>query len=191
MTAYRIALFLHLLALMLATGATAVTKLAAGRRARARTVGEALDWHGVLMGTSKLFPVSLALFALTGSYMLSVTRANVWSSGFVVAGLVGIVALFASGTYLGIKGKALKEVLERIARDGSDRPAPKLVPPPLVAILPVVNTGIALSVVFDMVTKPASVAVALGIVAVGVALTAALGFRGRPRQAPAAEVRVA
>src|SRR4051812_15960364 len=99
---YRIALFLHIIAVILAAGATAVTKLAATRRMRARTVGEALDWHNVLTGASKLFPVALALFVLTGFYMLSVNGLRVWSTGYVVAGLVGVALLFASGTFLGM-----------------------------------------------------------------------------------------
>src|SRR5690349_17403164 len=131
MTVYRIALFLHILALILAAGATAITKLAVGRRIRARTVGDALDWHNVLIAASKFFPLSLAIFVITGSYMLSVARINVWSSGFVVAGLVGVALLFVSGTFLGGKAKLLKNVLETIAKEGSDRPVPKVVPPRL------------------------------------------------------------
>jgi hypothetical protein len=69
-----------------------------------------------------------------------------------------------------------------MAKGGADQPAPKLLPPPLVATLPAINTGIALSVVFDMVTKPASVPVALGVVAVGIAISAVGAMR---RTAPA------
>src|SRR5690349_4917005 len=108
MAAYRLALFLHLLALMLATGATAVTKLAVGRRMRARTVGEALEWHDVLMRSSNFFPISLAVFVATGFYMLSVTRLHVWSTGFVVAGLLGVASLFVSGAFLGSKATVLR-----------------------------------------------------------------------------------
>jgi hypothetical protein len=174
---YHIALFLHLLTLIVAVGATAITKLAAARRAQARTVGEALDWHNVLTSTSKLFPMCLAAFVITGAYMLSVTQLHVWSTAFVLAGLVGVVLLLASGVFLAAKGKALKQVLETIAKNGVDLPAPKLSPPALVAALPVINTGIAIGVVFDMVTKPASVAVALGVVAIGIAIGAAAGMR--------------
>jgi len=39
MDTYLLAKFFHLLALIVAAGVTAVTKLAAGRRDRARTVG--------------------------------------------------------------------------------------------------------------------------------------------------------
>src|SRR5690349_11720346 len=150
MDRYHIALFLHLLTLIVAASTTAVTKLAASRRIRARTVGESLEWHNILLSASKTFPICLAAFVITGSYMLSVANVHVWTTGFVVAGFVGVGILLASGIYLSMKGKALKTVLEGMAKAGADRPAPKLVPPPLVAMLPVVNTGVALAVAFDM-----------------------------------------
>jgi hypothetical protein len=180
MDLYHIALFVHIVALIVAASATAITKLAVSRRARARTVGDALDWHNVLMSTSKAFPICLAVFVLTGSYMVSVSGARAWSAGYVVAGLFGVAMLLGSGTFLGIKGRALTQVLETIAQAGMDRPAPKLVPPPLVVVLPMVNTGISLGVVFDMATKPASIPVALSVIVIGGALTAVLAMRGRP-----------
>jgi len=183
MDRYHIALFLHLVALIVAASATAVTKLAAGRRARARTFREAIDWHNVLSSAAKVFPVCLAVFVITGSYMLSFGSAHVWGSGYVVAGLVGVVLLLASGVFLAIKGKGLAQLLERLSANGLDQPVPPLVPPTLVVALPVINTGIALAVVFDMVTKPASVAVALGIVAIGIAIPAVAVMR-RPAAAP-------
>jgi len=180
MDRYHIALFLHIVAVIVASSATAVTKLAAGRRARARTFREAIDWHNVLSSTSKLFPVCLAIFVVTGSYMLSFGQGHVWTSGYVVAGLVGVALLLASGTFLGIKGKALGDVLEKMAAaKGAEQAPPPMVPPVLMVALPVINTGIALAVGFDMVTKPASVVVALGIVAVGIAIPAAMVLRRR------------
>jgi len=108
MDAYHIALFLHIVTLIVAASATAVTKLAVGRRIRARTVGEALEWHNVLMSASRLFPICLVVFVITGGYMMSVIHVSLWSSGCLVAGLIGVALLFASGTFLGIKGNALK-----------------------------------------------------------------------------------
>jgi hypothetical protein len=180
MDIYHIALFLHIVTLIVAASVTAVTKLAATRRARARTVADALDWHNVLVSSSRAFPVCLVAFVATGAYMVSVAAPGAWASGFVVAGLVGVLLLLASGTYLGVKGKALTRLLESIAAEGAERPAPLLMPTPLVAVLPVVNTGIALSVVFDMVVKPASVTAALGIIAAGVVLSAAIGRKRGP-----------
>jgi hypothetical protein len=189
MDSYHIALFIHLLTLVVAAGTTAVTKLAAARGARARTVGELLEWHGVLTSAARLFPVCLAFFVASGAYMLGVTQAAVWSTPYVVAGLTGVVLLLASGAFLGAKARAFHDVLAGMARQGADRPAPKVAPPRLVAVLPAVNTGIALAVVFDMVTKPASIGVALAIIAAGIVLAAASTMRKpapQAEQAPAA-----
>jgi hypothetical protein len=170
MELYALAKFVHLLALIVAAGVTAVTKIAVTRRARARTVGEALDWHNTLLSSARLFPLCLVVFLLSGGYMLSVTHAM--RSAFAITGLVGVVLLFASGTFLGIKGGGLKKMLEGMAAKGADQPAPKLVPPASIVMLPTINTGIALAVALVMVMKPASVAVALGIVAAGIVLGA-------------------
>ncbi|HKH92058.1 MAG TPA: hypothetical protein VKA54_09650 [Gemmatimonadaceae bacterium] len=182
MNLYRLALFIHLLAVIVAAGVTAVTKLATGRRIRARTVADALDWHNVLTSAARLFPICLVVFVVTGGYMMSVTRVSALATGFILAGLVGVVLLLASGTYLGIKGNAFKLVLEEMVARGADQPAPKLAPPPLVAVLPTVNTGIALAVAFDMVMKPTSVPIALGVVAVGIVL----GVLAAPKRPAAA-----
>lgn len=177
MDSYHIALFVHLVTLIVAAGVTAVTKLAAARSKRARTIGELQEWHGVLMSAARLFPVCLAFFVASGAYMLGVTQASVWSSAYVVAGLAGVVLLLASGAFLAAKARAFRDVLAGMARQGADRPAPKLVPPRLVKVLPTVNTGIALAVMFDMVTKPASIVVALGIIAGGIVLGGASAMR--------------
>ena len=177
MDLYPVAKYVHLLALFVAAGVTAVTKLAAGRRMRARTVGEALDWHNVLMSAAKLFPLCLVALAITGAYMLSVLRVSM-SSGFIVAGAFAIVWLLASGTFLGIKGGALRSVLAGIAANGADQPAPRLAPPTAVVVLPTINTGVALAVALDMVAKPTSIPIAFGIVAVGMVL----GFLAAPKR---------
>ena len=179
MDAYHIALFLHIVTLIVAASATAVTKLAVGRRIKARSAREALEWHEVLISTSRLFPVCLAAFLLTGVYMVSAAGGRAWSSGFVVAGFAGVTLLLGSGTYLGLKATALKTVLESIASKAPDAPAPRLAPPPFVAMLPLINTGVALGVVFDMVTKPSSSLVALTVIAVGISVTAVLAWRQR------------
>ena len=189
MDSYHFALFIHLVTLIVAAGVTAITKLAAARRVRARTVGELLEWHGVLMSAARFFPLCLAVFTASGAYMLGVTHAAVWGSAYVVAGLTGVVLLLASGAFLGAKARAFRDVLAEMAQHGADRPVPKIVPPRLVVALPAVNTGIALAVVFDMVTKPASVSVALAIIAAGIALGGAGALRKpapQMQQAPAA-----
>ena len=57
--------------------------------------------------------------------VLAILHVNM-SSGFIVAGVLAIIWLFGSGAFLGIKGGALKGVLEGIAAKGADQPVPKL-----------------------------------------------------------------
>lgn len=90
--------------------------------------------------------------------------------------LTGVVLLLAIGGFLGAKGKSVQQRLEQLAAQDADQPAPKFVPLSVVAALPLVNTGIALSVAIDVVTKP-SVPVALGVVAIGIVLGAAAGMK--------------
>jgi hypothetical protein len=181
MDRYHITLFIHLLTLIVAAAVSAITGIAAARRARARTVGEMLDWHIVLISTAKIFPICLALFVITGGYMLSLTGTPM-STGFAVAGLAGVAWLLGSGIFLGVKGKGLKIMLDGLAQRGLDQPAPKLVPPPFLAALPVINTTVAIAVAFDMTVKPSSLTVALGIVVGAIVVAAAAGMR-RPAAA--------
>jgi hypothetical protein len=178
---YHFVLFLHILTLLVAAGATSMTKLAMDRRNRARTVREVLDWHSVGMSAAKAFPLCLVGFVATGGYMIRAAHIS-WTTGFIVAGLLGVLLLLVSGVFLATRGKAVARFLEGIAARGGDQPAPRLAMPPLVVALPFINSGIALSVAFDMVTKPASIPAALSVLAIGIALGAAIGLR-RPSAA--------
>jgi len=188
MTLYRVVLFLHILTLLVAAGVTAVTKLAVARRGRARTLGDALEWHNTLLAAARIFPLCLVAFVVTGGYMMSVLHVSVLHTGFILAGLAAVLLLLTSGTYLGVRGAGLKKAFEgMIAANGADAPVPRMTPPPLVTVLPVVNTGIALAAAFDMVLKPISVPVALGILAGG----AVLGAIAAPRAPAAARTQAA
>lgn len=181
MDLYHISLFIHIVTLVVAGGATAVTKLAASRREKARTVSEALEWHSILIAGARVFPICIAAFVVTGMIMLSRTTVQPWHSGFVIAGVVGSVLLLAAGAYLGVKGNGLKQALTQMAKQGGDRPVPRLIPPPLVTVLPTVNTGIALAVAFDMTVKP-NVPVSLGVLAVGALIGLAIAAPSPARQ---------
>jgi hypothetical protein len=180
---YHITLFIHLLTLIAAGIASAIINLALGRRARARTVGEMLDWHRVLESSAKVFPIALASFAITGGYMLNLSQIPMLSTPFAVAGLVGVAWLLVTGIFLGVKGRGLRAMLEEMAKKGLDQPAPTLVPPPFIAALPTVNPAIAVAVAFDMTTKPSSMTVAFGILAIGLVVGAAMWMR-RPAPVP-------
>jgi hypothetical protein len=131
------------------------------------------------MSAARVFPICLVFFIASGAYMLGVTHAPVWTSAYVVAGIAGVLLLFASGGFLGARGRAFRAVLAGMASHGADRSMPRMVPPALVSTLPAVNTGSAIAVVFDMVTKPTSLTTALGVIAFGIAI-GAVGLARRP-----------
>jgi hypothetical protein len=116
--------------------------------------------------------------------MAGISGASAWGSGFVISGLVGVTLLLASGTYLGVKAKGLEQLLQNLTDRSPDAAPPRLAPPRLVAMLPMINTGIALSVVFDMVTKPASVPVAIGVILMGILVSVATARLKRPTPMP-------
>lgn len=173
MTLYQVALFFHLLALLAATSASAIVHLAAGRRASAPTLRQALEWGRVTGRTSRVFPVAVIVLIATGAYMVAGRWS--WSDGWIVAGLTGAIALLASGATLGRRGAAEARMgVRRLEEAGGDLPndAP---PDALAAVLAEANTGLALAIVLVMTIKPA-VAASFVVLAIGAALGA---YRGR------------
>jgi hypothetical protein len=71
-----------------AAATSAIIGIAVRRCARARTIGELLDWHNVMASAGKVFPICLASFVTTGAYMLSISQTRMVSTGYVVAGLI-------------------------------------------------------------------------------------------------------
>lgn len=172
MHGYQIALFLHLVALFAAFGASTVIHVSMVKVRSARSGGEALEWLGVAHVLSRVFPVALALLVGTGAWMLHSSWS--WSSGFVLAGLTGVVLLFVSGAV--IEGTRAG----RLARTLAAQPSA-----PVTGARDLLwwcaswaNTGIAVGVAFTMVDKP-STAGAFGALAVGLLAGASIGAAAR------------
>lgn len=174
MTGYQVALFVHFLALIAAVVAATLVHFADGRRTRARTVREMLEWHNLLQASAKVFPVSLVLLVGSGTYMIVAGALRAWSSGFVVAGLTGSVILLVTGATLAAKGRAITTRLQQLVDQGRGGDAPDLPPDRALSLLQRVPDGIVLGVIFDMVAKP-GVGVALSALVVGVAASVAIG----------------
>jgi cytochrome c-type biogenesis protein CcmH/NrfG len=166
MTKYQIALFIHLLALLAATAASAIVKLAAGRRADAPTLREALEWGKLIGTTSRTFPIAVFTLVATGAYMTAGRWG--WRQGWIEAGVLGSLLLLASGAALGRRGAVqaqasvlrLKSATHELPNDES--------PDRLAAVLSGANTGLALAIAFVMTTKP-GFAPAMGVLAIGAA----------------------
>lgn len=188
MTGYQVALFVHFLALIIAVAGATLVHFTHGRRERALTVHEMLEWHNLLQSSARAFPVALVLLVLSGTYMIVAGALRAWSSGFVVGGLTGSVILLVTGATLSAKGRAVTARLQQLVDQGRGGEVPDLPPDRAMALLERVPDGIVLGVIFDMVAKP-GVGVALAALVICAAGSVALGMLrpGETVSEPAAE----
>jgi hypothetical protein len=151
MTGYNLALFLHLVALLSATAASAIVHYAVHRRASAPTVRETLDWARLIAKASKVFPIAVLTLILTGSYMV---RSHwTWRAGWVEAGLIGAIMLLVAGAVLGVRGGAeAQRNVKRVQEAGGDLPNDGATDR-VVSVLGAMNTWLAVSIVLVMTLK--------------------------------------
>lgn len=188
-TTYQIVLFVHLLALLLATGAAAVIHISEWSLRRARTLSEAGRWGLTIKSTARAFPVAVAALLGSGAYMVSDVWS--WSTPWVLASIAGLAAIVVVGDVVnGRHGKEIgKAIGGTLARDG-DGPVTeevtRLVESPVAISASFAPTLLMLGVVFVMSTKPGAAGSAAALL-VSVALAAAIGpaLSRRPERAPA------
>jgi hypothetical protein len=174
MPGYKIALFVHLVALFAAFGASTVIHVSMAKIRSASSSRDALEWLGVAHHLSRVFPVALATLVGTGAWMLRSSWS--WSAGFVTAGLTGVVLLFVSGAVIeGTRARRLAVALVAQPHEHLSGAAAACARDPLWWCASWANTGLALGVTFAMVAKP-SVIGALAAVAVGLLAGGSLGF---------------
>jgi len=163
---YQIALFVHLMALLAATAASAIVHFAAARRAAAATLRDSMEWSRLMGATARVFPVAVLTLVATGAYMVAGRWG--WSEGWIKAGFLGAFVLLASGAIMGKRGAAearrniqrLQSATHELRNDRStDR---------LAAVLSDANTGLALAIALVMTIKP-GFAASLGVLAIGAA----------------------
>jgi hypothetical protein len=152
MTAYHIALLLHLLSLLLATAASALLHFAAHRRAQAPTLRESVEWARFGGRTARMFPLAIVLLVLTGAFMVS--RAWSWHLGWVQAGLVGALYMPVAGAVIGARTRAaVGRSMQRLAEAGSD-PRNDQPGDAVAEALGNANTWLAVGIVLIMTMKP-------------------------------------
>jgi hypothetical protein len=182
MHGYQIALFLHLVALFAAFGASTVVHVAMGRIRSARSGGAALEWLGVAHSLSRVFPIALAALVGTGAWMLHSSWS--WSAGFVDAGLTGVVLLFVSGAAIeSTRAGALAAALAAAPHEPFSAETAARTRDPLWWCASWSNSGIAVAVAFVMVVKP-SPAASFAALAVGIAAGCAVGLLSRRTPVP-------
>jgi hypothetical protein len=178
--AYSIALYLHLISLLVATVAASLATYAALQLRASTGVEEALRWIRLTGRVVPAFPLaSIGLFA-TGAYMTAALWT--WLTPWIDASVAGLVLIVLLGSGVEAqRGRALRAELEHA---GFSERARSLIRDPLAWSAKGATLALALAVVFDMTVKPAAVASVAAIVAgfvVGVVVMTPL-WRGRPAE---------
>jgi hypothetical protein len=182
MTAYSIALFLHIvgaLALFAAFGLEGVALLSLRRAA---TTEQVREWARVFGLVRRLSPASLGLLLLAGLYMTATTwRAQAW----ITTALLTMILFPVLGA---LSGRPLATTVRALATERGPLSAAvrSQLGDPFLAASYLVRLAAALGIVFLMTVKPDLLG---SLVTIGVALIAGLALavpawrRGRPIEA--------
>jgi hypothetical protein len=187
---YRAVLFIHLLGLLVATGAAGLIHFADRSMRSATTLSEAGRWCMTVKQASQAFPVAVVLLLGSGAYLVSDEWS--WAAPWVLAALAGLGAIVAVGdAIMGRYGRRLGQAIGgTIARDG-DGPiteeVARLLESRAAIAASFAPTLLMLGVVYVMTEKPgpAGSAAAL-LVATAVAAATGPALARRPEAAEAA-----
>ncbi len=170
MDTYRIVLFLHLLALLLLTGAISVFGVSYFRLRAAQSLQDAAPWAALAGRTGWLFPVSIIGLFASGAYLTS--DRWTWSTPWIDVSIAGVVLVAVQAP--SVAGPAAKH-LERALREHEPGPlderALRLARAPALWFIVLTNPAIVLAIVWVMTVKPGA-AGAIAAIVVGYAVGA-------------------
>lgn len=157
---YPVVLFVHLLALLLATGATALTFFAALQLRGASTTGEVARWARAVTAVVPAFPVATLLLLGSGAYLTQVGWR--WTTPWIDGGLAGLVLIVVCGSGIeAARGRALEQ---EVRTAGMTARARALARDPLSWSAKLTTLTLMLAVVFLMVVKPGALGSGLALV---------------------------
>ncbi len=182
MNGYTIALFLHLISVLLACAASAVAMFASLRLRAARDAAEALEWLSVVRRVVPSFPFAVLGLLATGGYMTHQLRG--WTLPWVDAALLGLGLIVALGS--GVEAARGRLLGRELAARGLSPLARRLQRDPVAWTAKMTTLTLVVAVVFVMTAKPHAIGSSLAIVAAVVsgALAAIPFWRTRVSDAP-------
>lgn len=181
MNGYAIALFVHLLSLLLATVAAALSTLAALRLRSVDSLAAAMPWVTLVGRVVPGFPVAVVGLLGSGAYMTH--ERWTWSMPWIEAALVGLALIVALGSGVeASRGRALRRELQMA---GMSSRARRLLRDPVAWSAKMTTLTLVVAVVFVMTLKPATAGclVALGLALVAGPLGAIPVWRAGVREA--------
>jgi hypothetical protein len=150
MNGYDVALFLHLLSVLLAVVAASLTTFAAVHVRGAGSAEEAAQWLVVSEKTVRAFPVAVLGLLITGTYMTHQRWA--WSVPWIDAALVGLGLMIVLGT--GIQRSRAVALKRELTSSGMSPRARRLLRDPVAWTAKMMELMLVIAVVFVMTVKP-------------------------------------
>lgn len=160
MDAYSVVLFVHLLALLLASGASVLALFAALQMRGASAPSDVARWARVVKSVVPCFPIATVLLAGSGAYM---TQAQWrWTTPWVDAGIAGLLLIVLCGS--GVEASRGRALEREVRASGLSVRARALLRDPLAWSAKLTTLTLMVAIVFLMVTKPAALGSALALV---------------------------
>lgn len=185
MSGVSIALFFHLLFLLLATAAASLSTFAALRQRAAQSAAEIAAWSAVIAKVVPAFPVASLGLLVSGAYMTE--NLGGWSRPWILASVAGLALIVALGSGIEMgRARALKRELQR---SGMSARTQRLLHDPWAWSAKLMTLTLMGAIVFIMTTRPSAADAALSLVAaILVGLLAAVPLWRVPgaRRGPAA-----
>jgi hypothetical protein len=169
MNAYHVVLYVHLLSLLVAAGASAVMFVCHVRLRAAHTRGDAQQWLVLTEQTVRAFPLAvLGLFG-TGAYLTSDLWS--WRTGWIDVSIAGLVFIALQGPLVGGRaGRILRHALEANGPGVLAGDARRAARSRATWIVVFSNPAVMLAIVWNMTDKPSA-----GLAAVAVVVAFAVG----------------
>ena len=192
---YTLALFAHIVGVLLLFLGMGLQWIITLRLRAARTAAQAREWSGLVRGVGRLGPLSGVLILAAGLYM----AVTAWSlmAPWILVSLGAMLLMLALG--MGVVARRLKAIQRAVTADDASgalsRDAQVRIADPFLWSALHLSGGVALGIVFLMTTKPTlggslltlAVALALGGVAGGLSEKSLRNRRAAT--APAVEAR--
>ena len=175
MTAYSIALFLHLVGVLALFAGIALEQTGLRQLRNARSLAQVRDWVTLLRGLRRIDAPAVLTILVSGGYLATHGAGH---HAWVAAGIVGMVAMAVLGVAVG-RPRFLAIVSALPAGDGPVAPSlRRRLDDPVLRATAATRAALALGIVFDMAVKPeAAGAISALVVALLIGAAASLGGR--------------
>ena len=174
MSAYSIALFLHLVGVLALFAGIGIEQTALRRLRNARTVAQVREWMTLLRGLRRIDGPAALTILVSGGYLVG---HGAGYHAWVAAGIVGMVAMAVLGVAVG-RPRFLAIASALPATDG---PVASLlrarINDPILRATAATRAALGLGIVFDMAVKPAAAGAVIAL-AVALVIGAASSLRG-------------